>query len=117
ALAVLVEVVGDLADPVVAVPPGVLVQVALVVVLGVVEGSGLGGGSDLGGDLAVPGLGQGALVAVRGVLGGGQLLVGGGVDGRAVLGADVVALPVRRGGVVVLPERLEQDLEVHLGRV
>src|ERR687885_113823 len=79
-----------------AVPVGVPGQVLLVVVLGVVERAGL---PDLGGDLTVAGLGQALLVGVAGRLGCLLLDVGpgsvperiAGVDGRAVLGADVVA--------------------------
>src|SRR5579872_4523728 len=68
-----------------AVAARVLGEVLLVVVLGVVEGPNLG---DLGADLAVAGLAERSLEAVPCRLGGGQLLVGRRVDGRAVLGAD-----------------------------
>ena len=69
-LAVRGGVVADLAEPVVAVAARVLVQVALVVVLGVPERAGLGRGPDLGRDLAVPGLLERLLVAPPGRLGG-----------------------------------------------
>src|SRR5690606_18684503 len=80
-------------------------EVLLVVVLGEVERAGR---DDLGGDRAVAGAGQHRLEGVPGGLGGGLLGVGVVEDHRAVLGADVVALAEALGGVVALPEDLEQ---------
>src|SRR5205085_384223 len=80
-------------------------EVLLVVVLGVVERPRLG---DLRGDLADTALVQGGLVALARGGGGLRLLGGRGVDGRAVLGADVVALAHALGGIVAFPERLQQ---------
>src|SRR5207237_4573448 len=45
------------------------------------------------------------------------LLVGGGVDRRAVLRTDVTALTHALRRVVRLPEQLEQRLVAHLGRL
>src|SRR6478735_1412879 len=108
------EVVADLAEAMVAVPARVLVEVALVVVLGVVEDAvaGVLGGRDLGGDGLVSGASERRLVAVAGILGGGELGGGGGEDRRAVLRADVVALTIGGRRIVVLPERLHQLVEV-----
>ena len=72
-----------------AVAAGVLRQVLLVVVLGVVEGGRRG---DLGGDRPVAVPSQLGLEARAAGLGGGQLGGVRAVDGRTVLGADVVAL-------------------------
>src|SRR6478672_9582645 len=80
-----------------------LFEVLLVVILGGVE---LGGGGDFGDYrpaifVAVFEFGLGGE--------GGSLLLGGSVkDGRPVLGADVRALAVEGGGVVVLPEGFEK---------
>src|SRR5690606_2228152 len=89
-------------------------QVLLVVGLGEVEGAG---GGDLGGDGAVAGGGQGLLVGLAGGLGRLALGLGVGVDGRAVLGADVVALAHALGGVVGLPEDAQKPLVGDLGGV
>src|SRR5690606_28005155 len=99
---------------VVAVAVRVLVQVLLVVGLGVVERARR---RQLGGDRAVPGLRQHPPEGILGQLRGPLLLRRGPVDRRAVLRADVVALPVRGGRVVVLPEGLEQPLGVGAGAV
>src|SRR3954451_1560148 len=90
-----------------AVAVGDLRQVLLVVVLGVVE---LAKGRDLGRDLAVAGLAQ--ALGERGLrrLRGRALGLGAVEDGRAVLGAHVVALAHALGRVVVLPEELEDLL-------
>src|SRR3954470_19643890 len=97
-----------------AVAVGDLRQVLLVVVLGVVE---LAKGRDLGRDLAVAGLaqalGERGLRALRGL----ALGLGAVEDGRAVLGAHVVALAHALGRVVVLPEELEHLLVADLGGV
>src|SRR5438270_12829923 len=85
---------GDARAPEAAVAVGVLRKVALVVVLGEVE---LAGRHDLGGDAAVPGAAQRLLVALARLLCRPPLLVGPGEDRRAVLGADVVALPPAMG--------------------
>src|SRR5690349_15812713 len=97
-----------------AVPVGVLGQVLLVVILGVIERPGRG---DLGRDLAVAGVGQRLVVGVARRPGGSRLLVGEGVDSRPVLRADVVALahPLRR--VVRLPEDLEHVFVARPGGV
>src|SRR5919197_4050512 len=96
---------GDAGAAQAAVAVGHLVEVLLVVVLGVVE---VAGGRDLGRDLAEPALVQRALVALERGARGGRLLVVGGVDRRAVLGADVVALAHALRRVVALPEHLQQ---------
>lgn len=57
--------------------------------LGVIEGAG---GGDLAGDRAQTGLIQGLLEGFPAGLGGGLLGSIEGVDGRAILGADIVAL-------------------------
>src|SRR5215212_7752646 len=74
---------------------GVLLQVVLVLILGLPERAGRG---HLGDDLAGP---QARRVDVRDrVQSDGLLLVAGVEDGRAVAAAHVVALAVRRRGVV-----------------
>src|SRR5690606_4417352 len=88
-----------------AVAVGVLVQVLLVVVLRQPEVAERG---DLGGDRAVAGGGEPLRVSLPRRLRGLALGVTGVVDRRAVLGADVVALTVPLGGVVVLPEDPQQ---------
>src|SRR5262245_23892039 len=88
-----------------AVAARVLVQVLLVVVLREVEGRRL---ADLGGDRAEAGLAERARVGVARRLGRLALRLAVGVDGRAVLGADVVALAHALRGVVALPEDLQQ---------
>src|SRR5690606_10070231 len=80
-------------------------QVLLVVGLGEVE---RGGRDDLGGDGAVPHPGQDRLEGVAAGLGGGALRLVVVEDHRAVLGSHVVALAHALGGVVALPEDLEQ---------
>src|SRR5712664_4119294 len=88
-----------------AVAGGVLGEVLLVIVLGVVE---LGGVDDLGGDLVVTRRREPTLV--RSARGLGHAPLGGRVhvDPRAVLGADVVALSHALGRVVTLPEDPQQ---------
>src|SRR5687767_14505467 len=80
-------------------------QVLLVVVLGEVEGAGR---RDLGGDRAQAAAGQALAVGLPCGLRRPLLVDGIGVDRRAVLAADVVALAHALGRVVVLPEDLEQ---------
>src|SRR5690606_31471073 len=83
----------------------VLVQVLLVVGLGVVERARL---RDLRRHRTHAGITQRGLVVLRRRLGGFPLFLVGPVDGRAVLRADVVALPHALRRVVVLPEHLQQ---------
>src|SRR3954463_15212237 len=78
-----------------------LFEVLLVVVLGGVE---LGGGDDLGDD--GPPETVAAFEPRLGVERSGLLLGGEVEDGRPVLGANVGALAVEGGGVVILPENL-----------
>src|ERR1700677_3273561 len=80
-------------------------QVLLVVVLGVVEGHAR---ADLGGDGSVARLGELFLVRGARCLGGLPLRVVFDVDGRAVLGAETVALTHALRRVVALPERAQQ---------
>ena len=75
------------------------------VILGEVE---LRRGADLGGDGAVAGGTQPLLKAVSRGLGGTKLLRRIGVDRRAVLRANVVALAHPLGRVVAFPEHLEE---------
>src|SRR5690606_11926689 len=96
-------------DPAVAV--GVLDQVLLVIVLGVIKGRGV---ADLGGDLTIASLAQRLFVGLLGRARGLGLLGRVGVDGRAILRADVVALAHALGGIVALPEHLEQILVAYL---
>src|SRR5262249_29474638 len=63
---------------------------------------------DLRGNAAVAGRGQCRVVGRAAGLGGGALGVGGVVDGRPVLGANVGPLAHALGRVVVLPEDLEE---------
>src|SRR5450631_1771800 len=95
---------------VVAVAAGVLVQVLLVVALGVVEGPGLLRGPYLGGDVAKTVAPQHVLESLAGCQGRRLLEGGRPVDRAPVLRADVVALTEALRRVVVLPERLEQEL-------
>src|SRR5688500_9336875 len=88
-----------------AVAAGVLAQVLLVVVLGVIEGRR---GAQLGRDLALAGLAQAGLVGLPRGLGQRALLVVEGVERRAVLRAHVVALAHALRRVVALPEDLQQ---------
>jgi murein DD-endopeptidase MepM/ murein hydrolase activator NlpD len=97
-----------------AVPVGVLREVLLVVVLGVVE---VGRVEDLGRDVAVPRLAEGALVGRTRTLGRRLLRLAEHIDARAVLRADVVALAHPFGGVVALPEHLEQLLVGDASRI
>ena len=75
------------------------------VVLGVVEG---GSGGDFGGDGSFACRGQVPLVGLPGVLGQPALLLGGPENHRPVLGTPVVSLAHPLGGVVLLPENLQQ---------
>src|SRR5690606_31427525 len=88
-------------DPAVAV--GVLGQILLVIVLGVIKRRRL---AELGGDVPVAGRVQGRLIGLPGRARGLGLLGRVGVDRRAILSADVVALPHALGGIVALPEHL-----------
>ena len=98
-----------------AVAAGVLVEVLLVVVLGVVE-RGRRCVRDLRLDLAVSGLRQHRLVHRQRRLGDRSLL-GVGDDDRPVLGPDIVALAHGLGGIVVLPEGLQERLVRDASRV
>src|SRR5665811_852508 len=95
---------------VVAVAPGVLVEVLLVVALGVAEGAGVLGGPHLCGD------GTETVALQHGLEGLPRrtcrcFLIGGRpVDRAPVLRAAIVALAVALRRVVVLPEGLEQKL-------
>ena len=78
----------------------------------------------LGGDRALAGRGQGPLVGLARGLRRPRLGIRGGIDGRAVLAADVVSLAHALGRVVALPEELQQlvvgdDLRIehHLHRL
>src|SRR6266540_1420805 len=92
----------------------VLAEVLLVVVLGVEE---LGGLADLGGDLASAGAAQDVLVRVARGPGALALQLAVRVDRAAVLRADVVALAHALGGIVALPECLQDLLVGHDRRV
>ena len=87
-------------------------QILLVVVLGFVERHG---GNDLGGD----GLGKAMRLfeSFFGGAGGGFLLRCGEENGGTVLGAEVRALAVDLGGIVILPEDFEQLLIGELGGI
>src|SRR5690606_22293789 len=87
------------------VPVGVLSQILLVVLLGVVE---VAEGGDLGGDLSESVVGQDGLIDVQRPLRLVELAVGRGEDRRAVLRADVIALAITLGRVVGLPEDPKQ---------
>src|SRR3990170_988666 len=97
-----------------AVARGVLRQVLLMIVLGVIEFRGL---PDLGCDGAEAGRPEHLLVGEPGGLGGSPFGVPVAIDDRAVLRPHVVALahPLRR--VVILPEDPQQVLVGHLLRV
>src|SRR5690606_9663228 len=84
---------------------GVLPEVLLVILLGVVE---VAERLDLGRDLAEPVLLQDRLVHVGRPLRLVELAVGRGEDRRAVLRADVIALAITLGRVVGLPEDPKQ---------
>ncbi len=103
---------GDAGAREAAVAAGVLLEVLLVVLLGRVERAGLG---DLGRDLPAMALGERRLVGVARRDHDVALLGRRPVDRRAVLGADVVALPHALGGVVLLPEGAQQLGERQLG--
>src|SRR6185503_20184149 len=105
---------GDAGAAQAAVPVGVLGQVLLVVVLGVVERAG---GRDLGGDLAVAGGAQALGEELLGGLDGLALGVVGVVGRGAVLAADIVALPHALGRVMALPEDAQDLLVAGLGGV
>ena len=103
------SVVGDLTETMVAVPAGVLLEVLLVVVLGVVE---LARVRDLGRDRAEALFVELGLILLERCVDDGALFGASGVDGAAVLRADVVALLIWRRGVVVFPEHLQERVEV-----
>src|SRR5580692_1376423 len=82
-------------------------QVLLVILLGIKK---RGSGTDFGGDGAESRAGQLALKVLAGLFRQLLLLIAVGVNGRAVLCADIVALAHALGGVVMLPEGLQQVL-------
>src|SRR4051812_20340221 len=88
-----------------AVAAGVLREVLLVVLLGVVK---LRRRQDFGRDASETGGGQPLLERVARPLGGALLDVTVGVNPRTVLGADVVALAHALGRIVILPEHLQE---------
>src|SRR5206468_3094637 len=92
----------------------VLRQILLVIILGEVEGRGV---PYLGGDLAVTGRAQLLLKAVARGFRGAALLRRVGVDRRAVLRADIVALPHALARVVAFPEQFEEGLVARHFRV
>src|SRR5438132_4101837 len=83
----------------------VLCQVLLVVILGEIKGWR---GADLGRDRAVAGLAEPRLVHLAPGLGGLALARRIGIDRRAVLRADIVALAHPLGRVVPLPAAPDQ---------
>ena len=92
----------------------VLREILLVVVLRIVKRRRC---DDLGGDTTVTRAAQSLFVSSHRGNRGLALRVVEVVDAGPVLGADVVALPVRRGRVVVLPERLHQLIDTDDRRV
>src|SRR5690606_35401658 len=91
-----------------AVSARILLQVLLMVVLGVIE---LPGRSNLRGDRAQTGSLQGIGVLGTAGFGHGALIEVEGVDARAVLSAQVIALAHAGGGIMVLPEDPQQLLQ------
>src|SRR3977135_4355883 len=98
---------GDSGAAEAAIAERVLRQILLVVILGEVKGRGV---LDLGRDLAVAGGIQLLLKAIARGFCGAALLRRIGVDCRAVLRADIVALAHALARVVALPEQLEERL-------
>ena len=84
--------------PLATVAVGVLRQILLVVILGVIERARRG---DLGGDVVVTALAQARGVGIARRRGGVMLLGRGGVDGRTVLRAEVVAPAHAPGGIAL----------------
>ena len=89
------------------VPLRILLEVALVVLLGLPEGHAVGG-EDLAHDRTVPLGSEGSLVELHARLDRLALVVVRVVHRAAVLGADVAPLAVQRGGVVHREELLEE---------
>src|SRR5208282_5915294 len=85
----------------------ILREILLVVVLGEVERRGF---ADLSGDLAQPGGIEPALIGFSRRLCRAALRRREGVYRRAILGADIVALPHALGRVVALPEQFQERL-------
>src|SRR5258705_11372685 len=92
----------------------VLGEILLMIVLGEIE---LGRRRDLGGDSAEPFGGQRLLVHRLRRIGGLALRIAEGVDRRAILGADIVALAHALRRVVIFPERLQELLVGDLLRI
>src|SRR5262245_49894140 len=97
-----------------AVAVGILREILLVVVLGVVE---LRRRQNLGRDRPVAGLRERPLVLVARSLRGGALRLVVEIDPGAILRADVVALAHALRRIVALPERLQQVVVRHLRRI
>src|SRR6185437_2356450 len=97
-----------------AIAVGILRQVLLVIILGVVEGRRIG---DLGGGRAAYKTRERLLKGITRGLGAATLLGARGIDRRAVLRADVVALAHALGRVVALPEGLEQRVVADDARI
>src|SRR5262245_6675192 len=97
-----------------AVTPRVFREILLVIVLGVVE---LGSLANLRGDGPVTRRRERPLVRVARGLGETALLGRHAVDRRPVLRADVIALAHALGGIVALPEGLEQGVVGHQTRL
>src|SRR5580704_19520129 len=100
---------GDAGATEAAIAIGVLRQILLVVPFGKIEGRSI---TDLGGDLAQSCRCELGLIGLPRRLGGGLLLRRECIDCRPILRPDVVALTHALGGVVALPEQLEQCLVV-----
>jgi hypothetical protein len=93
----------------------VFVQILLMIVLGIIKRRGRG---DFGGHMAgVMGIGHRLLESRQAVARGGVLLRGQRIEGRAVLGAVIVALAHALGRIVIFPENLEQLFIANDGRV
>src|ERR1039458_9040269 len=99
------DLAGDASSAQPAVAARGLVEVLLMVLLSVVEGTSHG---DLAGDLAPSDLRKRLLVVAAGLLGFGQLRLGKAEDAGPVLSSDVGTLAHCLGGVVGLPEDPQQ---------
>src|SRR5262252_3935896 len=105
---------GDASAAETAIAAGVLRQILLVIILGVIEGLRV---LDLGRDRAIAlGLERRLVDRARGF--GELFLLGRGrVDGRAILRADIIALAHALGRVVAFPESLQEPVVADLLRV